>query len=137
MRGTSVLADHESALVDLCSVTPGASDKQIEDCVVAYLKMEETEDAAAEAAKLSGGDMLVSDDDDELCDDDDIECMMDAMNTMWADDLPPSKASTSGIMDRPETPAQKVKPWSSRSSPSGTYVRDPKTGQMRNIDAQK
>ena len=71
---------------------------------------------------------------DDVCDDDDLECMMDAMNSMWADELPPSKSSTSGIMDRPETPKQKAKPWSSRSSPSGTYVRDPKTGQMRNID---
>ena len=99
--------------------------------------MEETEDEEENDLinKISiNGDAL--DEDDEECDDDDLECMMDAMNSMWADELPPSKAPTSGIMDRPETPAQKVKPWSSRSSPSGTYVRDPKTGQMRNIDGQ-
>ena len=120
-RGTEIFSRHESAVVDLCQ-SPGASDKEVENCVVDFL--------------ASG--YVVDDDDDRemMCDDDGEECMIDDMMNMWAEDLP-LPPTTSGITDQPaENTAKKAKPWSSRSSPSGTYVRDPTTGQMRNIDPQ-
>jgi hypothetical protein len=39
------------------------------------------------------------------------------------------------VKEEDEKPKKKkVAPWASRSSGSGTYVRDPKTGKMVNID---
>jgi len=69
-------------------------------------------------------------------DEESADCMIDDMFNLWADELPPPP-TTSGITDTSngQTPGGKPKPWSARSSPSGTYVRDPKTGEMRNIDA--
>ena len=72
----------------------------------------------------------------ELGDNDlvDAEDLVDNLQNIWASDLPMPK-TTSGISDNPQDASvQKVKPWSSRSSPSGTFVRDPVTGEMRNID---
>ena len=121
-RGSGVLERHESAVVDLCQ-SPGASDKEVENCVTDFL-------ACGYSDPTSGDD----DEEEQLCDDADEECLIDNMMNLWADELPPPP-TTSGITDQPgEGSAKKAKPWSSRSSPSGTYVRDPVTGQMRNID---
>jgi hypothetical protein len=146
-RGTEVLANHETALVNLCSDNPGAQDdKAVEECVVAYLKdayaLDDGNDDNYNGMDINGMD--INDDKDTTrtansndCSDSEMECMIDSMNAMWANDLPLSNTSTEGITNAAELPkAAKVKPWSSRSSPSGTYVRDPKTGQMRNIDPQ-
>ena len=55
----------------------------------------------------------------------------------WGDEM--SEVTEKADADDNATEEQPVKkkpaPWSSRSSPSGTFVRDPKTGEMRNIDA--
>jgi hypothetical protein len=120
-RGSGVLERHETAVVDLCQQS-GTDDKEVENCVVDY---------------LTGGYEDIEDDinNDESCneEDPDAECLLDNMMNMWADELPPE---TSGILDdEPEPEKEKVKPWSSRVSGSGTYVRDPATGEMRNIDA--
>jgi hypothetical protein len=53
---------------------------------------------------------------------------------MWDEDLPPQSTASESTDMSDEASAKKVKPWSSRSSGSGTYVRDPETGEMRNID---
>ncbi|CAB9520212.1 expressed unknown protein [Seminavis robusta] len=121
-RGTGVLDDHEKAVVEICSNE--SSDQEIEQCVVDYLSMEdlETEPAAEEET---------TDDNDD--DDDDIDPLDNLMN-MWAEDLPPVPPSQP-TEKLPSESAPKVKPWSSRSSPSGTFVRDPVTGEMKNIDA--
>jgi hypothetical protein len=123
-RGTTVMAQHEQALVELCA-SPGVSDKQVEECVVEYI---------AEGYNYQPEEV----DNDEECDADDAdtECMLDGMHLMWADDLPATTTNTN-MTDSAASElksAPKVKPWSSRSSGSGTYVRDPKTGEMRNID---
>jgi hypothetical protein len=121
-RGSGVLERHETAVVDLCQST-GPDDKEVENCVVDY---------------LTGGYEDIEDDinnDESYCneEDEDTECLLDNMMNMWADELPPP--TTTITDDQPETEKEKVKPWSSRSSGSGTYVRDPVTGEMRNIDA--
>eukprot|EP00536_Pseudo-nitzschia_multiseries_P012292 jgi/Psemu1/308980/fgenesh1_kg.462_\ len=121
-RGTSVLERHETALVELCNI--GDDDKDVQDCVVNF---------------LAGGFDYENDDrpaDEEVtCNDTDTECLIDGMMNMWADELPPPP-TTSGITDQTNqnSSAKKPKPWSNRSSGSGTWVRDPKTGKMRNID---
>ncbi len=124
-RGTGVFERHEASVVDLCQ-SPGTSDKQVEECVVKFLSsVYDTEiDVKPEGVSL--------DDDD---DDDETDSFIDSMMNLWANELP-SDSTTSGVTgsNGDDTNASKPKPWSSRSSPSGTYVRDPVTGEMRNID---
>lgn len=103
-----------------------------------------------------------NDEEDDLllpveCDsDDDTECLLDSIYGLWADELPMSVYDKSLSITTDDNnnnnnnsksvnPNSKnaaaataaVKPWSSRSSPSGTWVRDPATGMMRNIDEQE
>ena len=123
-RGTAVAADHERALVDLCS-NPGSSDQETEQCVMDF---------------LVGGYAIQDDDEEEenACDDGDSECLVDGLYNMWAEDLEPTKgvAAASDQSTADQTPPEpKAKPWSSRVSPSGTFVLDPATGKMKNIDA--
>jgi len=123
VRGTNVLERHETAVVDLCNMS-GASEKEVESCVVDF---------------LAGGYDADDDDENEApgCDNDDgTECLIDDMINLWADEVP-LPPTTSGITDQinGERTVSNPKPWSSRSSPSGTWVRDPKTGEMRNIDS--
>jgi hypothetical protein len=119
-RGTAVAADHERALVDLCT-NPGASDQETEQCVIDF---------------LVGGYAIADDDtEDNGCDDDDEGCLVDSLYNMWAEDLAPSNDAAPASTVDPSPPEPKVKPWSSRVSPSGTFVLDPATGKYKNIDA--
>mmetsp|Transcript_73639 Transcript_73639/g.213316 ORF Transcript_73639/g.213316 Transcript_73639/m.213316 type:complete len:288 (+) Transcript_73639:124-987(+) len=120
-RNTGVMERHETAVVDLCQ-SPESGDKAVEECLIDYWRGD-FDDSGAE-------DMS------EECDldDPDANCLIDSMMDLWADELPPP-TTTSGITNADGATAAKPKPWSSRSSPSGTYVRDPVTGEMRNIDA--
>jgi hypothetical protein len=123
-RGTDVMERHESALVDLCSF-PGSNDKEVEGCIVDFIKdgynLDRDDDDGAEVSE---------------CGDEDVECLIDDMMNMWADDLPPPSPSiNSSEGSEPVEATKMAKPWSSRSSPSGTYVRDPVTGEMKNIDS--
>jgi hypothetical protein len=122
-RGTAVAVDHERALVDLCS-NPGSNDQETEQCVIDF---------------LVGGYTILDDDlEENICDDGDSECLVDSLYNMWAEDLAPTNnavaASDQSTVDQ-SPPEPKVKPWSSRVSPSGTFVLDPVTGKMKNIDA--
>eukprot|EP00535_Pseudo-nitzschia_heimii_P002226 CAMPEP_0197186764 /NCGR_PEP_ID=MMETSP1423-20130617/14562_1 /TAXON_ID=476441 /ORGANISM="Pseudo-nitzschia heimii, Strain UNC1101" /LENGTH=330 /DNA_ID=CAMNT_0042638165 /DNA_START=122 /DNA_END=1114 /DNA_ORIENTATION=+ len=138
VRGTGVLARHESTIVDLCSVA-GTSDKDVQECVVDF---------------LSGGydyddDDIEYDEEDtdlSLSDDEDAEGLIDGMMNLWADELQVSSGSTTTTAaattktttentEQAVPSKPKPKPWSSRSSPSGTWVRDPASGKMINIDA--
>ncbi|GAX16245.1 hypothetical protein FisN_3Hh273 [Fistulifera solaris] len=137
-RGTSVLNDHERALVDLCS-DPTLDGKETEECIVSFLKQGyETDDSTSEGGigevkdfvnganvgSLNGSNQLEAED------------LVGNLLSMWAEDmdLPVSKAADSTLPTKEEV-AAKPKPWSSRSSPSGTFIRDPRTGEMRNIDS--
>jgi hypothetical protein len=122
LRGTAAMADHEAALTELCT-NPDTSDEEAEQCVLDFLQ---------------GGYYADSGTDDSVvvCEEDDAEneCVLDDLHNMWATDLPsvaqPPKAETT----KPSSTTTATKPWNSRSSPSGTYVRDPTTRKMRNID---
>jgi hypothetical protein len=117
---------HEEALVELCA-SPGSNDKEVEECVVTYI-------AQGYNYELDEND----NDSDEMeeCDPDDAdtECLLDNMHLMWDMDMPESSKATDTTTTSDQKTTPDVKPWSSRSSGSGTYVRDPKTGEMRNID---
>lgn len=111
---------HEECLVELCS-SNGPSDKQIEGSIQKFLsdgyysdvgEMEEEEDVV-----LDAGDSLVAN-----------------IYDIWAEELPPPPPISENL-EQPRETAEKIKPWSSRSSPSGTFVRDPVTGEMKNIDS--
>lgn len=126
VRGTNVLELHESAIVDLCNMS-GASDKEVENCVVDFLSGGyDIEDEATNEDKEFLAEQFSSDDD-----------LIDRVMNLWADEVPPPP-TTSGITDPvngSNIAKKRPKPWSSRSSGSGTWVRDPKTGVMRNIDS--
>lgn len=125
-RGTDVQAKHDSMLVDICTFNEGL-DSQIEECIVG----------------LNTYDMSFDDDEPTVnCDDEDTECLLDQMYGNWGDELPglmDEADAANGEKQKEEDEQQpkkpEVAPWSSRSSPSGTFVRDPATGKMMNIDA--
>ncbi|KAL7553473.1 hypothetical protein ACHAWF_016780 [Thalassiosira exigua] len=115
-RGSDVMDRHQMSLVELCIV---GDDAATDDCITSIY-------AADDDVYLAGdGDMAE-------CEDDGTECMLDSIWSDWSE----------GLVDVVEEKEEEVKvekkkkaqPWSSRSSPSGTYVRDPKTGKLVNID---
>jgi hypothetical protein len=117
-RGTNVMELHETALVDLC-MSPGVNEKEIEECL---------------STILSGSYQIEEEEEPMSQCDDEEECLLDDMFAMWEEDMPaPTKKSEPVEEEIQEEPV--IPPWSSRSSPSGTYVRDPATGEMRNVDA--
>ncbi len=112
---------HRLALVELCIV---GDDADTADCISSIY-------SADNDVTLEDSSAIT------ICDEDDgTECMLDSMWNAWTEDLPSSaKAEGEGdgrVQEKEEK--KNVAPWSSRSSPSGTYVRDPKTGKLVNID---
>lgn len=132
-RGTTIPEEHERALVELCS-DPTLDGKESEECIVAFLKDGYNMDREDEIEVIAETDNENSDKEEEEEEAEDDNLVADLYN-MWAEDLE-STMPIPEIKPMPEdTEEPKVKPWSSRSSLSGTYVRDPTTGDMRNIDA--
>lgn len=116
-RGTDVMQRHELALVELCII---GDDAATADCISSIYAAED--------------DVYLADDSEmAMCDEDDgTECMIDSMWSDWSFDEEKEEEEKKEEVE--EKPKKVVQPWSSRSSPSGTYVRDPKTGKMVNID---
>jgi hypothetical protein len=117
-RGSDVMERHESALVDLCIL---GEDPETVECITS----------------------IHSQDDDQYynilmnCEDSDAECMLDSMWEDWTDGLPINIYTGEESEPAEEWKEEKKKvtqPWASRASGSGTWVRDPATGKMRNID---
>jgi hypothetical protein len=134
-RNSRVLEDHEHALVELCRNPDGglgATEEQMEQCVNAFVQStyDDFDDATSQQVTV---ECLVDGDEDPTS----ADCLLDSMYSMWAEDGVPSVPLPS--IPTPDDEASrtkaKVKPWSSRSSPSGTYVRDPATGKLKNLDA--
>ena len=130
-RGTSVLTQHESALVDLCA-SVSEDDKAIEECVLNFLTSAYSDDEAAQDDPRMDGSCGA---------DEETECLLDDMfDTLWGGEFsdvltPELKTENVQLVEEGKPTLGKPLPWRSRSSPSGTFVRDPKTGEMRNIDA--
>jgi hypothetical protein len=123
-RGTDVMEAHENALVELC-MTPGANDDQVEECLTTIM-----------AGAYLDDDADTSKDDSEVimgCDNEE-ECLLDSLYQMWEEDMPaPVKNSNDMEFDNESGQQETIAPWSSRSSPSGTYQRDPATGEMKRM----
>jgi len=130
-RGTNVVAEHESALVDLCT-SIGQNELEIEECVIDFLTSTYEEEIELKSENLGEEEIdLIERGDDE------DKRLNDVIDNMWGDELeevlPTNTTNLSEKVAETESP-KKVAPWRSRSSPSGTYVRDPTTGEMTNID---
>ena len=117
-RGSDVQQRHVLALVEMCIV---GDDQATASCIDAI----HTEESISVDA------------DESVCnEDDDTECMLDTLWGSWDEGF----SNESNPVDESEegeevvVEKKKVMPWSSRSSGSGTFVRDPKTGKMVNID---
>lgn len=132
LRGTNVLEDHERALVELCS-DPNLDSAESDECVLDFLKGGyDTDAVVVKQVNGSNGSSSGQDGGTDKVEEQDEDLVGNLYN-MWADELPVS-ASIKEIEETDQTTKPEVKPWSSRSSGSGTWVRDPKTGEMRNID---
>ena len=124
-RGSDVMEHHEMALVELCIL---GDDADTADCISSIY-------AADDIDVYMTGDSEMA-----ICDEDDgSECMLDSMwgSNMWGEGLVESEEEKESDAKEEEATTEKKKkvaPWSSRSSGSGTYVRDPQTGKMVNID---
>jgi len=119
VRNSNVISTHESMLIDLCTLD-GDSQKELNNCLNTIMSNEMVEDSTGLDEANCGGD-------------DEAECLLETMFESWVDEMPGVPKEDKEEEKVEET--KKVAPWSSRSSPSGTYVRDPATGKMRNIDA--
>lgn len=129
-RGTGILQQHEAALTELCA---NPIDDNTEQCMLEFLKgAYYTDNNQAEMTSQSNTDAECNPKDDK-------DCVLDDLYSIWAEELLPSTAavdaenvneSDNTFNDKPQ-----VKPWSTRTSPSGTWVLDPGTGKMRNIDS--
>mmetsp|Transcript_32324 Transcript_32324/g.68352 ORF Transcript_32324/g.68352 Transcript_32324/m.68352 type:complete len:306 (-) Transcript_32324:291-1208(-) len=115
-RDSDVMERHELALVELCIIGDDASTAE---CISTIYKADDDV-------------FLAGDSDMAMCDEDDgTECMLDAMWSDWSLDEDKQEEVEEEVKVEKK---KKVQPWSSRSSPSGTYVRNPKTGKLENID---
>lgn len=121
---------HENALVELC-MTPGGNDDQVEECLTTIMAGAYFVDNNDEKSKDDSQDEMTMDCDEEG------ECLLESMYQMWEEDMPTAVKSKSDEMDTDESrnEGETIAPWSSRSSPSGTYQRDPATGEMKRTDS--
>jgi len=124
-RGTDVMSNHQTALIDLC-LLPEENDTAMQNCL----------------------DVLFNEDDDTFSIDESIvdtekdnDTMLDVMFDTWNDEMDYRVRRSNvekNVEQKGETKStSKSKPWASRSSGSGTYVRDPSTGKMVNIDEEE
>ena len=117
-RGSDVMERHETALVDLCIL---GEDESTVNCITAIHSPDDD-------AYFTDYDIVMD------CQDSDVKCALDSLWNTWSEGLPIKNIEEENTAEEPKEEKKKVAPWASRSSGSGTWVRDPATGQMRNID---
>lgn len=117
MRGSDVMERHESVLVSLCTLP---ADDNVEECISSIMKDDDLDDIMT---STNGSDA-------------DGEGMLDAMSAFWGteQDIYPTLVDNEKDAKQPaEKKKSNPRPWANRSSPSGTFVRDPATGKLVNI----
>ena len=106
---------HLLALVELCIIGDDASTA---DYITSIYAEEDIIDIAGDSETA-------------MCDEeDDTDSILDSMWGEWSFE----EEKEEEVVEEVKEEKKKVAPWSSRSSGSGTYVRNPKTGKMENID---
>jgi len=127
IRNTNVQIEHEKTLVDMCILPDGeGKDSQVSKCISALYESE------YEVDNLEG---------QKACDDIDTQCMLDMMLGSWGNELNEVMGKTEEEQEQEEIEetVEESKGWSwgnGGGSRSGTFVRDPKTRKMVNIDDQ-
>eukprot|EP00548_Thalassiothrix_antarctica_P000866 CAMPEP_0194146144 /NCGR_PEP_ID=MMETSP0152-20130528/19914_1 /TAXON_ID=1049557 /ORGANISM="Thalassiothrix antarctica, Strain L6-D1" /LENGTH=223 /DNA_ID=CAMNT_0038846587 /DNA_START=267 /DNA_END=938 /DNA_ORIENTATION=+ len=139
-RGTEVLEQHESALIQLCT-SLSENEKETEECVINFLTTtyEDYNEEFIPTPKWVDEDADKPELENEEDEDDGDSLLENMFENMWVDELrevAPVEKKQTELKTEVKSKVTKPMPWRSRSSPSGTYVRDPKTGKMVNIDAQ-
>jgi len=119
LRGTDIKRRHEESVMELCDVMDDDVESvYLNDCMQMIHGSETGE--------------LLNYNEDSNCADTDMECMLDSMFGLWNDEMPLTEESNIKESEK-EVTKPNSRPWASRSSPSGTYVRDPATGKLKNI----
>jgi hypothetical protein len=153
LRGTTALHDHEVALTELCA-NPDTTSTETDQCLIDYIQggyatldnnnlgdyQDDTDTDANSNTAANGRRSNIID--DTSLGNVDGECLLNDLHSLWASDaviVPTTTTATATSLttDVSNPKADTVKPWSSRASPSGTFVRDPTTGKMTNLDATK
>ena len=127
VRGTDISQRHEKALIELC-VSPYGTEESWDSCITSIVGAPYDDSENEEGTTPQ-------------CSDDGSECLLDALYDMWDEDISSSTEEPNGLNgglkpeEQPEQQQQKAAaPWSSRSSPSGTYVLNPRTRKLERID---
>jgi len=140
-RGTSVMERHEAALMKLCEIDSTAEDKQFDGYITSFLKGG-MDDNVYDTTNLSDETAA------SQCDAEDEECIMNVMCDLWGEEcevLGTNHITAKEKEEKKQQQQQKKKEeaekpakssYFSRSSPSGTFIRDPKTGKLENVDAK-
>jgi hypothetical protein len=128
LRGTNLLLRHEEALMELC-MSHTADDKSWDSCVVTSIHSYDDNQTVGDEATTP---LCIASDDEAGC----------LLTAIWGEEnlLLVENGLTSGAdgalmseeQQMPETKA--IAPWSSRSSPSGTYAHNTKTNKIEKID---
>jgi len=137
-RGTEVLEHHESALVELCT-SVSENEKETEECVLNFLTTTYEDEDFTTTPKWVDEDAIKPEVEIEKVEDDGDSILDNMFESMWGEELDvvsPAKEEPKENKEKAKSKITKPMPWRSRSSPSGTFVRDPKTGKMENIDAK-
>jgi len=140
-RGTSMMERHEAALTKLCEIDSTAEDKQFDGYITSFLKGG-MDDNVYDTTNLSDETAA------SQCDAEDEECIMNVMCDLWGEEcevLGTNHITAKEKEEKKQQQQQKKKEeaekpakssYFSRSSPSGTFIRDPKTGKLENVDAK-
>jgi len=136
-RGTTTKLRHDTALASILSEDTSSVIDQIDHenhaAIASVLaSVEESVVTHEIAATIHTEECFI--DDSSCCADDDDECVLDMFWNALEEESTENNTDV-GSDDTVEVKKKKPAPWSSRSSGSGTYVRNPATGKLENIDA--
>ena len=133
-RGTSCRDRHEAVLMRLCEEDESTNEKILGNTITSFISHGYfDEDVGNDIVECS-------------IESDEADCMIDAMCAIWGEECDLNKSSYSkdngeimpdknSEVEAEEAPQKKkLSGYFSRSSPSGTYTRDPTTGKIENVD---
>jgi len=118
VRGTQLKEDHENALLDMCTLD--GNDLEMNQCLDSIMGSAFISDQNEKSIESVSAEQDLIDSMYEKLWDEETEFIPDI------EDI--------GVPPKPQETVIQRAPWSSRSSPSGTFVRNPKTGKLENID---